>query len=541
LRELPKGWSAARLATIGDWGSGGTPKRTNPAYYDGGNIPWLVIGDLNDGIVTEASSYITPLGLANSSAKLIPPNTLLVAMYGSIGKLGITGIECATNQAIAYCRPNAAANLRYLFYSLMHAKADLISQGQGGAQQNISQTVLKAHAIRLAPLAEQEHLVAKLDVLVDRIHACRSRLNRVPLYLKRFREAVLEAAVSGKLTDEWRRKEGASANVQSIALEDETLEVPEGWQACKLADAISDSRPLCYGVVQPGAESENGQQLVRVQDIERGRIAIDELRTISAAVDREYQRSRIQSGDLLISVVGSIGRTAVVPDGFKANIARAIARIAPRDGVDSKWLRIWLDSVKLQWWLLRTAKEVARKTLNLSDLERAPLALPSLTEQREIVRRVYELFALANDLEQKFQTAFKRVEKLTPAILAKAFDGELVPQDPSDEPASMLLERVRKQKESAVSRSKGPRIHTRVMGDAIRVNDPAPKVQIEAASKLSVLLKKSGRLSPESLLQASGFDIDSFYAQLKLEMTAGRIREIRKGKGDEQRWLEAAQ
>lgn len=90
---IPNGWEIKKMSDVVIWGSGGTPKATEAAYYENGTIPWLVIGDLNDGVVNSSASKITELGLKNSSAKLIPPGTLLVAMYGSIGKLGITGIE----------------------------------------------------------------------------------------------------------------------------------------------------------------------------------------------------------------------------------------------------------------------------------------------------------------------------------------------------------------------------------------------------------------------------------------------------------------
>ncbi len=92
------------LGEVGRWGSGGTPTKSNPAYY-GGSIPWLVIGDLNDGVVTTAETYITQAGLNNSSAKTVEAGTVLIAMYGSIGKMGIAGFRCATNQAIAQCVP----------------------------------------------------------------------------------------------------------------------------------------------------------------------------------------------------------------------------------------------------------------------------------------------------------------------------------------------------------------------------------------------------------------------------------------------------
>ena len=107
FRTIPDGWEIKKMPQVVKWGSGGTPKATEKQYYDGGSIPWLVIGDLNDSIVSSSASKITELGLQNSSAKMIPAGTLLVAMYGSIGKLGITGIECCTNQAIAYTKVQA--------------------------------------------------------------------------------------------------------------------------------------------------------------------------------------------------------------------------------------------------------------------------------------------------------------------------------------------------------------------------------------------------------------------------------------------------
>src|SRR5690348_6128195 len=137
-------WKRVKLGSLGEWGSGGTPLRSEPRYY-GGKAPWLVIGDLNDGIVTSPSTFITEEGLANSSARMLPKGVLLIAMYGSIGKLGITGIECATNQAIAFCKPDAEqVDLRHLFHTVKAIQPELLRRGQGLAQKNISQTILKA-------------------------------------------------------------------------------------------------------------------------------------------------------------------------------------------------------------------------------------------------------------------------------------------------------------------------------------------------------------------------------------------------------------
>jgi restriction endonuclease S subunit len=155
-------WENRTLGEIGEWGSGGTPLSSQSEYYDGA-IPWLIIEDLNDGIVTTSQKTITELGLKNSSAKIVDPGTLLIAMYGSIGKLGIAGISCATNQAIAFCRCNTElVDVNFLFYYLLLSRKKLLDMGKGITQQNIGQAVLKEYPVPLPPLPKQRRIAALL-------------------------------------------------------------------------------------------------------------------------------------------------------------------------------------------------------------------------------------------------------------------------------------------------------------------------------------------------------------------------------------------
>lgn len=189
-------WTHTTLGKIGQWGSGGTPNKGNAEYY-GGDIPWLVIGDLNEGLVTSAATHITQAGLDNSSAKLVQPGTVLIAMYGSIGKLGIAGIECATNQAIAHCVPDArTVSTEYLTTLLKAIRRELITQGKGGTQQNISQTILKAHTIRIPPLAEQGRIVAKVDQLMALCDELEAQLREGASTRSRLLEAVIHEALT---------------------------------------------------------------------------------------------------------------------------------------------------------------------------------------------------------------------------------------------------------------------------------------------------------------------------------------------------------
>ena len=202
---IPNGWEIKKMSDVVIWGSGGTKKATEAAYYENGTIPWVFIGDLNDGVVNSSASKITELGLKNSSAKLIPPGTLLVAMYGSIGKLGITGIECCTNQAIAFAKELHGVTTQYMFYYMVLIKAKLISMGKGGTQKNISQAVLKSLDVIVPPLSEQKHIVFRIEELFSQLDASVAELKTAKERLKVYRQAVLKEAFEGRYSQAWRQ------------------------------------------------------------------------------------------------------------------------------------------------------------------------------------------------------------------------------------------------------------------------------------------------------------------------------------------------
>ena len=154
---------SALLGEIAQLGSGGTPRRSVAEYF-GPGTPWMSIADLNDGIVHEAKESLTDSGLANSSAKVVPPGTILLAMYGSIGKLAIAGISLCTSQAIAFIRPDPKkVDREYLFHYLRAQRPQLQAKGRGGTQMNISQGDLKKWVVPLPPLDEQHRIAAILD------------------------------------------------------------------------------------------------------------------------------------------------------------------------------------------------------------------------------------------------------------------------------------------------------------------------------------------------------------------------------------------
>lgn len=163
--EIPNSWVWATLGDIGTWQAGGTPSRSNKTYY-GGSIPWLKTGDLNDGLILDVPERITEEAVANSSAKINPTGSVLIAMYGAtIGKLGILTFPATTNQACCACIEFCGITQLFLFYFLLSQRKTFVSKGGGGAQSNISKEIIVNHNISLPPLAEQQRIVQKIEDL----------------------------------------------------------------------------------------------------------------------------------------------------------------------------------------------------------------------------------------------------------------------------------------------------------------------------------------------------------------------------------------
>jgi type I restriction enzyme S subunit len=200
---LPRTWRLRTLADVADWTSGGTPSSKDSALY-GGDIPWIVIGDLTEGVVLETEKMITQKGLDSSSAKKLPAGSILLAMYGaSIGRTGVMGKEMATNQAIACGVPKDEAILgQYLLYFLQSQKNEFIAAGKGGAQPNISQGVVKSWQIPLPPKDEQLQIIIEIESQLEHLSQANKATETLLKESMGLRRSLLQAAFTGQLTKE---------------------------------------------------------------------------------------------------------------------------------------------------------------------------------------------------------------------------------------------------------------------------------------------------------------------------------------------------
>lgn len=302
------------LGELGRWGSGGTPLRSNPEYY-GAGIPWLKITDLNDGVVRSAEEQITDVGLKNSSAKVVPPGAILVAMYGSIGKLGIAGIECTTNQAIAFCVPNENVDPEYLFWKIRSLRSDLLALGRGGAQPNISQEILKRLEILLPTKDEQRRIVVRIKECMERVDEIESLRTSSRTQQKHLSASLIESELHPDLTDE----EGWSVHTVGELV----TSVRNGRSIAQDTDGRANGAVLTLTAVRGIDLGVEFQKPIALPDnvaqqfgIDHGDVFVSRANTIElvglAAVAEEKPAARLIYPDLLIKLKADRDRKSVV-------------------------------------------------------------------------------------------------------------------------------------------------------------------------------------------------------------------------------------
>ncbi len=329
-------------------------------------------------------------------------------------------------------------------------------------QSSLNQTKLKAFQIDIPPLNEQTRIANKLDELLAQVDTIKARVDAIPSILKRFRQSVLAAAVSGKLTESWRKESNYTETLLDIDL-------PVNWNLKEIQD---------FAEVKGGKRLPKGEELVNEDTgfpyIRAGQLKLGTVISGDSArncqkyllphVQEQIKRYIVDEGDVYITIVGaSIGDAGVIPIELnKANLTENAAKICEfSDSVKGVFIALWLRSSFIQQLIQSEIKSGAQGKLALKRIRSLPFPEVELEEQAQIVQRVEQLFTFADQIEQRVNDAQARINNLTQSILAKAFRGELVPQDPSDEPAIELLARIQQEREAAAALAKAAKKATK--------------------------------------------------------------------------------
>ena len=401
--KLPKGWDNSTLKELCTmlYGKGLLTKNLTAEGYPvfGANG---IIGKYHSYVYEQPQIIISCRGAASGMVHKTIPKSFV------------------TSNSIVLEIINNIIDIDYFKYSLLSVDRSKIITGS--AQPQITIENLNDLEIPIAPLAEQHRMVAKLDALMQKIESKKQRLEKIPKLLKRFRQSVLAAAVNN---------EGEVVNVKEIC---ENIQIgPFGTQLHK-HDYIA-----------------NGIPLINPTHIQKGGIVPDMDLTISKEKFDSLSNYHLKRGDVIMGRRGEMARCALIDEkenGWICGTGSLFFR-ADKSKVNPVYLYWILSSLHTKSFLEGEAKGSTMSNLNLGITRSIPIPLPTLEEQNEIVRRVESLFAFADKIEARYTKAKAMLDKLPQTILAKAFRGALVPQNDEDEPASVLLERIKKEKEKA--------------------------------------------------------------------------------------------
>ena len=400
--EVPENWEWQKLGDIGVWQSGATPSRLNKDYY-GGDIPWLKTGDLNDGFIYEIPETITQKALEETSVRLNPAGSVLIAMYGAtIGKVGILTFPATTNQACCACVDYQGIDQLYLFYFLLSHKEEFIMLGGGGAQPNISKEKIVDTYVPVPPLLEQKRIVNAIEQWFNLIDSLETAKENLQTSIMQAKSKILDLAIHGKLVPQDPNDEPAIELLKRINPKftpcdnaHDANQLPDSWcwttlgDVCELVTGSTPSKlhPEYYGGDFP---------FYKPTDLDAGRhvnipseFLTDEGKNVSRI---------IPVGSTAICCIGSIGKCGYIEKEGTTN--QQINTAVPSKSLSPLYLYYFCNSSYFIDELSADSSAITISIVNKSKLSKMLISLPPYNEQLRIVAKIEEFFAVLDEIHR---------------------------------------------------------------------------------------------------------------------------------------------
>lgn len=519
MSKLPSNWQSVSLGQICNVEMGQSPESST--YNDEGKgLPFF------QGKAEFGRFHPSVRKWCTDPKKVAEQGDILLSIRAPVGPSNIASEKCIIGRGLAALRAIEPVYQEYVFHLIRKLEPWLGQQGTGTTFKAISGEFVRSIEVPLAPNNEQKRIADKLDAVLARVDACRDRLDRIPAILKRFRQSVLAAAISGKLTEEWRSVHGNNhGEWHSVRVQEpysHEMTAPISWTISNLGnvvDFIGGSQPPKSTFTDK--DSPDVIRLIQIRDYKSDKHL--------TYIPRNLAKRFCSKTDVMIGRYGP--PIFQILRGLQGAYNVALMKAEPKTpDLDLEYLFYFLKvDVLLKYVEAGSDRTAGQDGVRKELLFPYPIFLPPMEEQHEIVRRVETLFAYADRLEARYHAARAQVEKLTPALLAKAFRGELVPQDPSDEPASELLARIR----AARPIEKPKKARQPTIRKAVRApkenstmtksrQDDDVKNQPYLAGHLRLL---EGTATVETLFKVSELPVADFYKQLAWEVAQGYVKD----------------
>jgi type I restriction enzyme S subunit len=392
-----------KLSEIAETTSGGTPQRGVSRFY-GGKIPWVKSGELNDGYIIETEEFLTEEGLKNSSAKLFPAGTLLIAMYGAtVGRLGILEMPASTNQAVCAITSSPELDRDYLFFHLLKTRDKLVKASFGGAQPNISQAFIRDLEIPLPSLDKQRRIAAQLKAQLVAVEEARQAAQA------QAREAeALEAAIY---------RETFQAIVP-VAVPPEFEDAPAGWRWAKLAELARLESGHTPSRIRPDwwGGDISWVSLTEIRALDGRWTTATQIKTNTAGIKNSSARV-LPRGTVCFSRTASVGFVTLMAEPMATS--QDFANWVCGDGLDPEFLMYALIRARSELRALATG--ATHKTIYMPTLEAFHLCAPDRATQERLVQRLKTQLEAVQDIRQGTQQRLAEIERLPARLLAQAF------------------------------------------------------------------------------------------------------------------------
>jgi type I restriction enzyme S subunit len=403
-KDHPKGWRWVALSDVAQMESGHTPSRNHPEYW-GGEIPWISVKDArlaHGKRLSETEEYTNSLGIANSSARLLPKDTVCLSRGGTVGYVVILDKPMATSQGFAnwICGPQLVPE--FLQYLLLAEAESLEKFSIGTTIKTIYYPDLKAFHVCLPPLPEQKRIVALLDEAFAGIDEAKAKAEELELAAKDLKVSIL-----GKL------------------IETKEAKTKIGWKSVKLEELIEIQNGYAFSSKD---YSDSGHFLMRIGNVQNGYVSPTEPKYVRLPEDGSLDRFSLLKDDILVSLTGNVGRVGVVQTPhLPAALNQRVARVSLRSNnlVTREYLLHFLYSDFFRKKLESSGRGSAQQNVSTKDIIAIEIPLPPLAEQKRIVKLLDEAFAEIFELNIKVKSKFSAFSELKVSLLEQAFAGEL--------------------------------------------------------------------------------------------------------------------
>jgi type I restriction enzyme S subunit len=472
--EIPRGWRQVSLSQIGRWFGGGTPSKFEPLYWTDGSIPWVSPKDMKSLHINDTEDHLTSVALQRTNIAQVPPGTVLFVIRSGILSrtfpVAVVGVTATMNQDMKGVKPCEGIEPLFIAYQLIARERELLNEcaKDGTTVASIDTGRLHAFKIVLSPEPEQRRILAKIEELLSHLDAGVAALQRVKANLKRYRATILNAAVTGRLTEEWRGLNDEAGSAQELLsrihaerqsklpkekrtklkdpiITERTVELPPDWRWVTPTQLVASQRhSLAIGPFGSNLKvsdyTEEGVPLVFVRNIRSGHFGGSNTKFVSSKKAQELHAHSVEAGDILITKMGEPpGDARLYPAEYPMAIITADCiklRLHPFVTSPSFFVHA-INSAVVRRQIATITKGVAQQKISLGRFEQMQLPVPPLDEQKEIVSQVETRLSIIDVAEAEVEHGLKRAARLRKAILKRAFEGKLVPQYESDVPLSV--------------------------------------------------------------------------------------------------------